>query len=96
MNADDRARRIESLRKEWTDQFVRANPDRPELRRFGDRVGRVVTVNWNGRALVDFQDGAWYDVPADPAHLVRIEPQEGRGKYDAKRNSAQPRPERGG
>ena len=32
--------RIEALKAEWTDQFVRANMSRPELSRFGDIVGR--------------------------------------------------------
>ena len=47
----------EATRREWTDQYVEVNPDRPELKRFAGIVGRVVTVNWNGKALVDFQDG---------------------------------------
>ena len=46
--------RIEALRAEWTDQYVRVNPERPELCRFGDTVGRVVTVNFNGKAVIDF------------------------------------------
>ena len=32
----------ETLVKEWTDQFVRVNPDRPELKRFNGIVGRVM------------------------------------------------------
>src|SRR5205085_5670797 len=51
--------RLDALRAEWTDQFVRVNPHSPELQRFGETVGRVVTVNWNGKALIDFQDGGW-------------------------------------
>ena len=85
---------IEALRAEWTDQFVRANPDRPELKRFGETVGRVVTVNFNGKALVDFQDGGWYDVTASPQFLIRLDPAEGRAKYDPKTNSAQPIPDK--
>lgn len=86
--------RIEALRAEWTDQFVRANPERPELKRFGETVGRVVTVNYNGKALIDFQDGGWYDVPASSQFLIRIDAAEGKAKYDAKVNSAQPIPEK--
>jgi hypothetical protein len=86
--------RIEALRAEWTDQFVRANVDRPELKRFGDTVGRVVTVNFNGKALVDFQDGGWYDIPATPQYLVRLDAAEGTAKYNSKTNSAQPFPEK--
>ena len=86
--------RIEALRAEWTDQYVRANTDRPELKRFGDRVGRVVTVNWNGKALIDFSDGAWYDITASTVFLHRVDATEGKAKHDPKVNSAQPIPEK--
>ena len=46
---------IEALQREWTDQYVQVNPERPELKRFAGIVGRVVTVNFNRRALIDFQ-----------------------------------------
>jgi hypothetical protein len=85
---------IERLRQEWTDQFVRVNPERPELRRFKDVVGRVVTVNCNGKALIDFQDGAWYDITASEEFLIKVDPAEGKAKYNPKINSAQPYPER--
>ena len=88
------AARIDSLRAEWTDQYVRANTVRPELKRFGDRVGRVVTVNWSGKALIDFSDGAWYDITASPLFLQKVEAAEGKAKYDPKVNSAQPIPEK--
>ena len=39
-------------------------PERPELQRFKGIVGRVVTVNYNGKAIIDFQDGGWYDIAA--------------------------------
>src|SRR5262245_55908959 len=61
--------KIEDLKSEWTDKFVRVNPDRPELRRFKDIIGRVVTVNWNAKAVIDFQDGGWYDIAASTAFL---------------------------
>jgi hypothetical protein len=91
---DTKPDRIEALRAEWTDQFVRANPARPELKRFADTVGRVVTVNFNGKAIVDFQDGAWYDITAAPQFLIRVDAADAKGKYDAKVNSAQPYPEK--
>jgi hypothetical protein len=87
---------IEELKRTWTDRLVKPHPDRPELQRFAGRVGRVVTVNWNGRALVDFQDGAWYDVPASADHLILVDPAEAGGKYDPKHNSARAHPERQG
>jgi len=85
---------LESLREEWTDQFVRANAERPELKRFGDIVGRVVTVNWNGKAVIDFQDGGWYDITASTQFLTRLDPAEAKAKYDPKVNSAQVIPDK--
>ena len=82
----------EALKREWTDQFVEVSTDRPELRRFTSIVGRVITINHNNRALVDFQDGGWYDI--SPDYLTKLDPAEAKGKYDAKVNSAQPFPER--
>jgi hypothetical protein len=84
----------EELKRQWLDQLVVVDPERPELRRFGGIVGRVVTINWNLRALVDFQDGGWYDIAPD--YLVKVEAAEARAKYDPKVNSAQPFPEKQG
>lgn len=84
----------EALLREWTDQYVMVNPDRPELKRFVGIVGRVVTVNWSNRALVDFQDGGWYDITASTEFLTKLNPAEAKAKYDAKANSAQPFPEK--
>jgi hypothetical protein len=88
--------RNEALKREWTDQFVEVNADRPELTRFAGIVGRVVTVNWNGKALIDFQDGGWYDVTASEDYLKKLDPAVAKAKYDAKANSAQPIPEKQG
>jgi hypothetical protein len=82
-------RRNEELKREWTDQFVEVNPGRPELRRFRGIVGRVVTVNRNNKAVVDFQDGGWYDIAASSEYLTRLDPATAKTKYDAKVNSAQ-------
>jgi hypothetical protein len=86
----------EALRREWTDQFVMVNPDRPELKRFAGIVGRVVTVNFNNKAVIDFQDGGWYDITASGDFLTKLAPEEGKAKYNAKANSAQPLPDRQG
>ncbi|HJZ91680.1 MAG TPA: hypothetical protein VKE40_12470 [Gemmataceae bacterium] len=87
----------EELRRLWTDRLVMPKTDKPELKRFEGKIGRVVTVNWSGKALVDFGDGAWYDVPASEEYLTTLAPDDpNRSKYDAKANSAQPRPERQG
>jgi hypothetical protein len=84
--------RNDRLKAEWTDQYVLVDADRPELARFKDRVGRVVTVNWNHRCLVDFADGAWYDIA--PEFLRKVDGEELKKKYDATANSAQPVPAR--
>jgi hypothetical protein len=90
----DRFTKYDELRNQWIDQFVRANPNRPELKRFGDTVGRIVTVNYNGKAIVDFQDGGWYDIPASEEHLVKVDATEA-AKYKNV-NSAQVIPDKQG
>jgi hypothetical protein len=82
--------RFDRLKAEWTDKLVTVSPDRPELTRFNGLVGRVITVNFNAKAIVDFADGGWYDI--DPAGLVLVNEAEAKGKYDATANSAQPFP----
>ncbi len=82
------------LRQQWTDRFVRVRPDWPQYQRFAGKVGRVVTVNWSGKALVDFCDGAWYDIPASEDYLEIVSAEEAKGRYDPTVNSAQPHPVR--
>jgi hypothetical protein len=87
--------RHEELRREWIDRYILVNPEYPELKRFEGIVGRVVTVNWNNKAVVDFQDGGWYDVTASSEYLTKLDPAEGKAKYKNV-NSAQPLPEKQG
>jgi hypothetical protein len=87
--------RAEEIKREWTDQYVKVNPQHPELKRFEGIVGRVVTVNWSNKALVDFQDGGWYDITASSEYLTKVDPAEGQAKYKNV-NSAQPIPEKQG
>ncbi len=87
---------VEQLKRTWTDKFVRVRDGRPEYARFAGKVGRVVTVNFAGKALVDFADGAWYDIPADAGHLEVVPDEEAKGKYDPTVNSAQKLPGRQG
>jgi hypothetical protein len=91
---DSTIAKTEALKKEWTDQFVQVKPDRPELKRFAGIVGRVVTVNWNNKAVIDFQDGGWYDIAASSDYLEKLPPDQGKAKYDSKVNSAQAIPEK--
>ena len=87
---------VDQLRDEWIDQYVMVRPDRPELQRFQGIVGRVVTVNYNGKALIDFQDGGWYDITASTECLTKLDAAEAKTKFDPKVNSAQPFPEKQG
>lgn len=83
----------ESVKAEWTDQFVEVT-GRPELQRFAGIVGRVITVNCNYKALVDFQDGGWYDITASEDYLKKLDPAAAKARYDSKANSAQPHPDK--
>ena len=84
----------EGLKRTWTDKYVRVKAGIPEYERFIGKIGRVVTVNYGGKAFVDFADGAWYDIPALPEYLEVVPDEEAKGKYDATANSAQKLPGR--
>lgn len=84
----------EELKRTWTDKFVRVKAGLPRYERFAGKVGRVVTVNYGGKALVDFADGAWYDIPATAECLEVVPDEEAKGKYDPTANSAQKLPGR--
>jgi hypothetical protein len=86
----------EQLKSAWTDKFVRVKPGLEQYKRFEGKVGRVITVNYGGKAIVDFADGAWYDVPASADFLDVVPEEEAKGKYDATANSAQRIPVRQG
>ena len=82
--------RVDALKAEWTDKLVRVIPGREELMRFEGKIGRVVTVNYGGRAVVDFADGAWYDIPQFEGVLEVVDD----SKFDSTANSAQALPAR--
>jgi hypothetical protein len=86
----------EQLKQTWTDKFVRVKANLPQYERFAGQVGRVVTVNYGGKAIVDFADGAWYDIPASDEYLEVVPEEEAKGKYDPTANSAQKVPTRQG
>jgi len=90
----DRFTALDDLKRQWTDRFVVVKAEHQELKRFDGIVGRVVTVNYNGKAIVDFQDGGWYDITASEEFLTFLDAEEGKGKYDPKANCAQPIPEK--
>ncbi len=86
----------ETLKSEWIDQYVMVNPKHSELQRFANVVGRVVTVNYNNKAVIDFQDGGWYDIAASSDCLTKLNPAEAKAKFNTEVNSAQPIPEKQG
>lgn len=64
---------IEQLRQQWTGQYVVVQGDRPELARFRGAVGQVKTVNFSGRALVEFDadnNRGRYDIEVDYLQVV--------------------------
>lgn len=86
---------VDELKKTWTDKLVRVQPEgRPELARFAGLVGRVVTVNYGGRVVIDFADGGWYDFGDFEKLLEEVTDPAERKKYDPTANSAQPLPTR--
>lgn len=86
---------VDQLKRLWSDKYVRVKPDaRPDLKRFEGRVGRIVTVNYSGRAVVDFGDQAWYDVTDFENALEEVTDEAERKKHDATANSAQKIPAR--
>jgi hypothetical protein len=60
---------LEKLRQQYAGKRVLVDAQRPELARLAGVPGRVVTINCNGRALVQFEGPAagWYDI--DPEFL---------------------------
>lgn len=70
--------RAEKLKDNYTDKFVVVDPERPELQRFDGYVGRVKSVNMNGRALVEFENYhnniGWFDIELD--YLKVVEPEQ--------------------
>jgi hypothetical protein len=67
------AEKLKKLRQLYVGQRVLVDARRPELARLADMPGRVVTINCNGHALVQFEgaDQAWHEI--DPEFL-KLEP----------------------
>ncbi len=62
---------LEKLRREFTDELVTVENALPAPGRFSGMVGRVVTVNANGRALVQFNGhSARYAIDVDCLKVV--------------------------
>ena len=61
--------RMEQWKRQYNGKRVVVDARRPELARFAGIPGRVVTINYNGMALVQFDgpDPSWHDL--DPEFL---------------------------
>jgi hypothetical protein len=61
--------KLEKLKKQYAGKRVLVDGRRPELARLANVPGRVVTINDNGQALVQFDgaDQGWHDI--DPEFL---------------------------
>jgi hypothetical protein len=69
MNDAERQR----LKDEYSGRAVAVDEQRPELARFAGKRGHVIDINFNGRALVQF-DGpniGWFDIA--PEFLAIVE-----------------------
>ena len=67
--------RPEALKAHWTGRTVAVREPTGVRARFAGRVGRVRTVNMNGRCLVQFagDDETWYDLdPRDLAETAEV------------------------
>lgn len=55
---------LEPQRRRYAGKRVLVDPQRPELARFANVPGRIVTINHNGQALVQFEgaDQGWHDI----------------------------------
>jgi hypothetical protein len=66
------SKELSNLKKTYTGQTIAVEAVRPELARWANVPGRVVTINGNGRALVQFEgaDQGFYDIDPDYLELA--------------------------
>jgi hypothetical protein len=64
---------IQRLKRQYEGKRVTVDAQRPELTRFAGMWGRVVAVNFNGQALVEFEgpDNSRYDIAPE---FLKLEP----------------------
>jgi hypothetical protein len=65
---------LANLKETYAGRTITIEALRPELTRWANLPGRVITINCNGRAIVQFEgaDEAFYDI--DPEYLRIVEP----------------------
>jgi hypothetical protein len=84
---------IEQLKRKWTDKYVVVDESRPELQRFSGQTGTVKTVNFSGRALVQFDGNnniGWFDI--DPRFLKVIDAPLPKPVKEEKKTEKKPAP----
>jgi hypothetical protein len=85
---------VDNLRLRYTGQYVAVQATRPDLLRFQGKIGQVKTVNFNGRALVQFDDDSsrgWYDLsPADLQIVERPPPKPAPHKPEPAKTAPKP------
>jgi hypothetical protein len=66
--------RLHRLKEQYTGSRVLVDSQRPELSRFANTPGRIVTVNGNGLALVQFDgpDRGWHDIALESLRLENL------------------------
>jgi hypothetical protein len=64
---------LDKLKRQFAGKRVLVDCRRPELARLADVPGHVVTINGNGRALVQFEgaDQGWHDINPE---FLKLEP----------------------
>jgi hypothetical protein len=64
---------IERLKRQYAGKRVVVDGCRPELTRLAGMPGRVIAVNYNGCALVQFDgpDTSWHDIAPE---FLKLEP----------------------
>jgi hypothetical protein len=64
---------IEGLKQQYAGKRVLVDARRPELARWVNQSGRVISINCNGQALVQFEgpDQGWHDIAPE---FLKLEP----------------------
>jgi hypothetical protein len=67
---------VEEFNRRYRGQRVAVDPRQPELAPFAGLAGQIKAINYNGRALVQFDgpDQGWHDI--DLRHLQIVQPPE--------------------
>lgn len=66
---------LQQLKDQYTGREVAVDEQRPELARFVGKRGRVIDINYNGQAVVQFEGAniGWFDI--GPEFLTIVETQ---------------------